>query len=125
MTEAQNLYRAEKIESMRKVLEFLEENPIIPLPWFGTFYSHPESDENLKDITRTMSPCDKEVSNSFYKLTREFGSVSLIAAFNREDVCEKKVVRTETVPAQLVPAFEREIVEWECPPSLLGRDDDA
>lgn len=44
---------------------------------------------------------------------------------NRELVCTKKIVGyedvpEETVPAKVVPAHKREIVEWECDGSVLN-----
>lgn len=49
---------------------------------------------------------------------------------NRELVCTKKVVGyedvpEETIPAQVKPAYKREIVEWECDGSVLNPETEA
>jgi hypothetical protein len=41
-------------------------------------------------------------------------------------VCTRRVVRTEEVPEQVIAAHTREIVTWDCEPSLLaGTEEEA
>jgi len=56
-------------------------------------------------------------------ITRTFaGDVKLVYATDREEVCTRRVVGTETVevpdPDAPLVAIEREVVEWDCAPLL-------
>lgn len=117
--------RRAKIAAMRSLLDFLEENPIIPLPYFGTLNAFADTGEvSVADIARAMKPCDKSVSGDFYALSRIFGdSITFDVNFERDEVCERIVVGTEDVPEKVTPAFTKEIVEWVCPDSVLNNGD--
>lgn len=119
-------YREEKIEGMRDTLDFLEENPVVPLPYFGGLdaYADTEDGDDISIIARAMKPVEKITdSPTYFRLQREFGPITLSVNFPHEQVCEKVVVRTELVPAQLIDAYEKEIVEWKCPESILNIGD--
>lgn len=51
--------------------------------------------------------------------------VSIVVSANREVVCRKVVLGKRTIPAterivEAVPAYETDIVEWECPESFIA-----
>ena len=115
--------RAATILTMRSLLDFLEVNPIIPLPDFDPVDAYIYDVSDIADIARAMKPVKKSISRSIYILTHDFGNdVSLDVNFSRESVCERIVVGTEDVPEEVTPAHTREIVEWVCPESLLADD---
>jgi hypothetical protein len=117
-------YRRERIRDMRLALNYLEAVPEIPLPYFGTLAGFADDTDDIGTIARAMKPVEKDGSGtSYYTLRRKFGTITVEVNFAHEQVCEKVVLRTETVPARLVEAYEREIIEWQCPPSLLDDEE--
>ncbi len=116
--------RAERLDSMDMLLDFLRNNPVIPLPRWGYVSSYNWENDNLKDVVKAMSPCDKEVTESFFKLATRIGDIEFSTNFNRDDVCEKKVIGTREVAEVTYEAHTVDIVEWTCPDSLLGGNDE-
>ena len=127
--------RAEFISGLRELADFLTVHPEIEFsPMFGsaTALWYCKNTEELADAARTLGRADKQTSDSFLNLDRQFGPHSIRAYASHERVCERVVVRTETVtreepdPEALknVPTVtvteEREIVEWRCPDSILA-----
>jgi hypothetical protein len=73
-----------------------------------------------------LGKATKQIRFSDFELVKEFGSlVELRYETNRENVCIKRVVGTKEVPKRRVVEVPgetdtEEIVEWDCPPSLLS-----
>ena len=112
--------RTQRINDVRAMLDFLEANPELDLPWFGIFNSFPEPDD-IGKVARMMAPITKKTKgDAYYVLTREFGAISLEANFFHERVCEKVIVGTKEIPEEITPAYTEDIVEWKCPDSLLN-----
>ena len=112
-----------QILAMRSLLDFLEANPIIPIPNFSSVDAWVYDGGSIADFARAMKPVEKKAFGNLYILRRDFGnSVALEVNFPRNDVCERVVVDTEDVPEEVTPAHTREIVEWVCPESLLADD---
>ncbi len=113
--------RATQITEMRDVLSFLEDNPKIPMPYFGMINSFANTDDgdDVNDLARIMAPCRKDASQGYFALIRSFGSTTLEINFEREEVCERIVMGTEDVPEKTTAAHTREIVEWRCPDGIL------
>ncbi len=117
--------RLEKIQEMREVLTFLDDNPEIPLPYFGMINTFAFDDEDdVGTLARIMSPCEKNTGGGYFSLDRKFGSTTLSVNFDREEVCERIVVGTEQVLAHTVAAHTKEIVEWRCPDSILRQEEE-
>lgn len=117
--------RQNKIDGMRELLDLLEAQPIIPIPSFFevNVWIHKDG-ASISDLARALKPVNKKSLGSNYILERVFNdNISLHVNFDREEVCERVVVRTEEVPAQLVEAYTREVVEWKCPESIMDHDD--
>ena len=84
--------------------------------------------DDLAAVIRAMGNCEKAADDYWIGVQRSFGPIVLQAKVSHEMVCERVVVGVEQVetydPAVLatVPKIqqEREIVRWECPPSLLA-----
>ena len=112
--------RATQITEMRDVLSFLEDNPKIPMPYFGMVDSFANTQyDDVNDLARIMAPCRKDASRGYFTLIRTFGSTNLEINFDREEVCERVVTGSEEVPETKVAAHTREIVEWLCPDGIL------
>jgi hypothetical protein len=127
------------------MLAFLEKNPDLWGPYTDISVYHPvwsfEHDDVLAvmgDAARRLAPCDKEAgentSGGDFHLTKRFGAHSLTIYTKRENVCEKRVVGTETKEVEalsdedqalvdslpkIAKTVEVEKVEWVCP-SLLA-----
>lgn len=114
-----NETRSEKIQDVRDLLTFVEDNPEIPMPYFGIFNSFADDASDLDSLARTMAPCEKGVVGTYFLLNRKFGSVTLSMNFSRDMVCERIVIGTEEVPVHTIPAYTKEIVEWKCPDGVL------
>jgi hypothetical protein len=62
----------------------------------------------------------KSHDGTWLNLVKDFGAFTLEVLYKSELVCERVVVGTENVPEKTVPAHTKEIVEWQCPESLLA-----
>ena len=112
--------RTQTINDVRAMLDFLEANPELELPWFGTFNSFPEP-EDIGKVAQMMAPLTKKTKgDAYYVLARKFGVISLEANFDHENVCERVVTGTKEIAEKITPAHTEDIVEWVCPDSLLN-----
>lgn len=115
----------QKIDEIRQILDFVEADPNVPMPYFGSVNAFVRDPDVLGDVARAMAPCDKDVCGNFYELTHRFGSTSFTANFARDEVCEAVVIGTEEIAEKVIetviPAQTRDIVEWVCPDSILDR----
>ena len=115
----------EYAHALRAIAEWYEAHPDMPVPpkEIGV-YGVTETREEAARIALALAPCQKWHGGEFFRLTREFGGVILKFVFMREAVCTRRVVRTEEVPEQVIEAHVREIIEWECEPSLLATEEE-
>ena len=72
----------------------------------------------------------KEYSDDYFRLYLSFGDLQYRVLCDREEVCERTVVGTETVMESVPPegewteqAVEKDIVEWVCNPLLAAAKD--
>ena len=66
----------------------------------------------------------KSASDSYFNATRDFGAgIEVQVTISRNAACERVVVGIEHVEETITPAHDKEIIEWKCPPSLLGFGD--
>lgn len=85
--------------------------------------------EEAAIVLKALRPCAKEYDETFFKITRKFGSIKLKFLFWRDAVCQRVVIGKKTVeahlrPAQMIPAevveaHEEDVVEWRCGEALL------
>lgn len=108
--------RGNTIQEMRDVLDFLESNPAIPLPYLNQCDAFGEK-EDLDEIARAMAPCKKTHDGSHFSLRRQFGAIRLGVHF--DDVCERIVTGSKEVPEKVIEAHTEDIVEWKCPDGVL------
>lgn len=101
--------RQERINDVRKMLDFLEANPEVKLPrsmdrfaiWFFG-----EKNTFLESV-KHFGTCEKPIVDKELHVTKTFGGVKLVAEVNRDAVCVKKSVK------RLV-----EVDQWDCQPLL-------
>lgn len=138
--------RAEYIRGLREIADWLEAHPEVQLPYLKTTQTGAHEDTleiylvgndqkaQLATIARAMGKAEKVTIDSLqrFNLVRRFAGIAVVAVANREEVCEKRVLRTETV-TEVVPDPEymaaaplverekvKEVVKWVCPPSILA-----
>lgn len=133
--------RAEYISGLRALADLLEQNPHLEPPYHGygtdmLIIPHRGAQRDVLAAWARALPGrkDKNPSGNYFRLTGALRGLRLMVLCDRDEVCEKRVLRvetvTETVPdpeyvsaAPLVERTEeREIVEWICTPSILADD---
>jgi hypothetical protein len=117
-----------KSQSLRLLADFLEilerEEPKLAeeVYFSASAWIYPSDGlDHISKFAKLLAPCNKRYSESYFELSKWFGSIRFEANSSRETVCEKRVVgtKTEIVPARAEQIRTVEIVEWECKP-LLG-----
>lgn len=86
--------------------------------------------EAKQEQIRAIGPGEKKYDDKFFRYIVKGDGFKLDFFEYRDKVCVRKVVGTKTIPAKVIPATaaqviperEEEIVEWECPGSLLAPD---
>lgn len=116
---------SEFTDSLRKIANFYDEHPEVPLPHTNRLVITPDA-EDFPGIARAFGECEKVFDGpneyDFFRLVKKFGAISLHAIEYRKNVCEKTVVGTHEVYHKAVPAYTEivEEVEWKCDPILGG-----
>jgi hypothetical protein len=108
---------------LRAMAAWYEDHPQAPVPASPAIRvtNMEETKEAAAGLARMLGTCDKMYSDAFFRLTRDFGGVSLEFVFYRSSVCTRRVIGTKLIPAQpATPEREVELVEWDCPDTLLG-----
>jgi len=133
MTNASN-GRSQLVSGLREAAAWFEAHPEVPIPHHVdmTIYDLGGEEAELETLgttARAMGTATKVHEGEFFKLSRTFAdAVTVTAVAWRKNVCQRTVVGTKTVIEQRPPdgvemvdvEIEQEIVEWDCPPSLLG-----
>lgn len=126
--------RVEYIAGLRLLATILEDHPDLPLPyhgrgtellWIANFW------EDHKAIAREFARAipgevTKNVRDDAFDLIGNVRGLRVQLIVDRDQVCERVVVGTETVTVPARPAIEaepehteeREVVEWRCAPLL-------
>jgi len=118
--------RLEQLNDMRRLLDWLEQHPSVPLPTEfdnGLNIFRLDTKDEAIQLAKTFGSCEKRFNENMLYLTKRFGSTKLTALFTRSNVCERVVVGREVVPEQVTAAYEREIVQWKCEPILEPNGD--
>jgi hypothetical protein len=130
------------VAGLHDVAAFLARNPevcdrVSPVRFYVAVYDYEDAPakQKMQEYARLLAPCEKHYEGRDFELRKSFGPHTLTVYTNRENVCTKRIVGTKqverttyTVEQQqirdampTVTVYEDEdIVEWECPPSLLG-----
>jgi hypothetical protein len=123
---------------LRDFADFLEEHglilPDVTVDLRSYLWNYTSTD--IEDVQGTvalamragMKSADevkKDYSSDYFRLFLHFGKLRYKLVCNREEVCTKRVVGTETVTKQMPPEgewtekiVEQDIVEWDCNPLL-------
>ena len=112
----------EYANGLRAIATWYENHPEIPVPVpeIQVLHMGEETKDMAVGIARALGHCDKDYGASIFYLIREFGGIKLKFAFWRSTICTRRVVGTRIEPARpATPEREVEIIEWDCPESLL------
>lgn len=121
--------RTEFTTSLRLMADFWEQHEEMPVPRLGKMFDHWTYDkEELAAIIKCLGSVRKRFGNGWAEIETTIGHISFSYTISREKVCTRRVVSVERVeeeliPSRLVPAHDREIVEWDCHPLLAGEDE--
>jgi hypothetical protein len=113
-------------KGLRQLADWYEVNPQINKPsYMLSVYCTTEDKDVAIATAQALRTFKKDYTQSFFTMSKEFSGITLTFYFSRDEVCTKKVLGTKSVPDRyepgyLVAAHEEEIVEWECPESLLA-----
>ena len=128
--------RQESIDFIRHVCDKLEENPDLPnlftdINYYAWGWDHEDVKQVLTDLRRALGgKFDKEYDDGYFRLKARHGDTRVEFIAQRDAICERKVVGTETVEVEeydkellaevpkVTVTKEREIVEWICPETL-------
>lgn len=133
------------VEGLRALADWYEQNPTAELPHSQEIaVMADDTKENARKWAQCLGTFTKDIDDTFVRLRRSFGLVTLRVVFLRDAVCQKRVVGTKTIK-EMVPdpaapkvtmevqdpnaplvEVERteEVTEWDCPP-LLANDEDV
>ena len=62
---------------------------------------------------------EKNFQGNYLELVRKFGPLKIEFNINRDMVCEKRVVEVIHHEEKTIPAYDEEVVEWDCIDPLL------
>lgn len=123
-----NSDRHKLIAALRHIANVLENNPLLPAPYFGTEITRVDNLEQMIATGKAYGGFwEKSTDEDSFRLTRKFSdSFAMMVYTARENVCTRVVVGTKVIPATTLPAREEtymperveEVVEWHCPKSL-------
>ena len=125
--------RQDRIDAARKLLDWLEARPDVPLPFelgcglasFNIYVYGHTAQRDMADIVRTGGAWHKRILGDRFEMMQLFGhEISLTISADQKDICtrvvtERKVIPAHTIPARDIPEAVEEVVEWNCPDSLL------
>lgn len=119
----------EAAAGLRELADFIETHPEFAPGVTGTrFYDFEDDADEWRARVKTLGGRREKAANtSFFGVTRKFGPVEVYLYTGRDQVCEAKVVGQETVevPDPEAPKITvtRDVIEWECPPSISDSRD--
>lgn len=88
----------------------------------ATLGLHSLDRDALAAFARAFPKVTKHGTGDTFWLAADLGDGLTIAAFaaDRDQVCRKVVTGTRTVPEQVIPAHEQDVIEWVCDEPLLA-----
>ena len=107
-------HRVALIHGLRECADFLEQHPIVQVPYSVSLNSFVGTKDELVAQARVTS-WEKVYQDQYFFLKKSFGpAVSLEINADRELLCKRVVVGTRKEPAKTV-----EVVEWKCEDEAL------
>jgi len=142
--------RADYIDGLRQIADFLEAHPDVDLPHLNSvitgkfedtlniFIVDGDQKAKLATIARAMGRAEKLMAGGDVRVIRRFAGITLVAQASRSEVCERIVTATREVTEEipdpkalaaataavpLIPVTRiEETVEWRCTPLLADAE---
>lgn len=96
---------------------------MMPIGYSGyVIYVAVNTMEEIAAYAKLFGNCEKYSDTTSIGIKKHFGPHSIDVYVPHGQVCERVVVGTRHVEAQVIEAYDEEIVEWICPPSFLNVD---
>ena len=106
-------------DGLRVVADFYEQHEEFPRPLNPFDVFSVDDEATLELVARTLGTVEKfTIGDDLFGIRRRFGPILLRVIVDRDIACTRRVVGTERVEASFSPAYDREIVEWDCRPLL-------
>src|SRR3990167_7406488 len=102
------------VDSLLMIAAWYELHRDIPIPHEHCFHIYSvNSAEEVARIGRAFGKAEKSVDDTFFRLRKKFGELSVEVTEYREKVCVRKVVGTEVkrTEKQVPVAYKTEMVE--------------
>lgn len=110
----------ELIKGLRDFADFLEGFEHFPIIHYPPTYMFFDKKEFIS-LSHHIGNVKKDFSDDYAILQKHFGPITLELNTLRSNVCTKRVVGVEDVPEVVIPAHQKDIIEWDCEP-LLSTD---
>ena len=136
--------RQAKIDATRRLLNWLEQRPAVPLPFqldgerqWSIYVFGKESKTTMAMIARQGGKWEKRICGDDFLIIQDFGhGIQLAVNADQENICTRVLESSEVVPAHTIPAkaeqhideYVKEVFAWKCPDSILkgnGHDSDS
>ena len=131
MTTTILLSEAQKFaKGLRELADFYETygGAPLPVPYLWVYGASPQQ---MVEVVKAQGALKtkKEYSGEQFAIVKEYsGGIQVRYSISREEVCRKVVKEVidvpetiepeQTIPARVIPAHRREVIEWECSPLL-------
>jgi hypothetical protein len=119
------------ILNLQALIDYFRAHPNAPVPGSlsedGSFYCGLDYDaEKCKQQILSIGGFKKVFGIIDAEFHVPVGEYTIKYYTRRDNICERKVVGMKQVPekvipARVIPAHQEEIVEWECPDSVLAK----
>lgn len=121
------------IDGLRAMADFLVAHPLKKLSPSQDFFCFFDTKEEIVEAIKGLGKVEKSFSDDWFFCIKQITpEITLRLCLRREQACKRIVKGTRVVaakPERVLPAEpERveEIVEWDCPPSILaGNENDT
>jgi hypothetical protein len=112
----------EIVTGLRNLADLVDANPRLAEQLVASsFYIFPNNVDEFALASHDLGGLRKKTADdSWFNVSREFGGGLVVeVCLSRGSACERVVVGSEHIEEAVIPAHDKEIVEWRCPPSLL------
>lgn len=106
--------RTEQLDSIRLVVQFLEDNPEVPIPteFRGPLNIWATNRTELASLARILGDTTKSWVGEWFCVVKSIGCVRLELNISRSQVCQRVVTGQQWVPEEA--GHYRDVIEWVC-----------
>lgn len=123
---------SEYVKALRQLADVYEKHPEMTLPYEGVSSIMWVFTWEAEEFARTVAAFgkgNKRFADDSLLFLPDIGGLNIQVRCQREQVCERKVIGRKFIPekivpakaAEIIPAHEEDIVEWDCKPILAKK----